>query len=116
MAKNQKDTFIVAASPVYLKAVKGSRENGLARPKAIVVIFISKGYEGRLIKHVDLSHAGLMGRLNTNMNCLNSGYANQKNRKVLCLALSDIKYDKRGQCIICFYSAHKQLYNFTPMI
>ncbi len=78
MAKNQKDTFIVAGSPVYIRAVKGYRENGLAKPKAIVVIFISKGYEGRLIKHVDLSHAGLMGRLITNMNFLNINYANEK--------------------------------------
>ncbi|MDU4839821.1 MAG: hypothetical protein E6X49_01545 [Leclercia adecarboxylata] len=60
MAKNQKDTFIVAGSPVYIRAVKGYKENGLVRPKAIVVIFILKGYEGRLIKYVDLSHAGLM--------------------------------------------------------
>lgn len=78
MAKNQKDTFIVAGSPVYIRAVKGYRENGLARRKAIVVIFISKVYEVRLIKHVDLSHAGLMGRLNTNMNCLIISYANEK--------------------------------------
>ena len=78
MAKIQKDTFVVAGSPVYIRAVEGYRENGLARPKTIVVIFISKGYEGRLIKHVDLSHAGLMGRLNTNLNCLNSSYANAK--------------------------------------
>lgn len=78
MAKNQKDTFLVAGLPVYIMAVKGYRENGLARPKAIEVIFISKGYEDRLIKHVDLSQAGLMGRLNTNLNCLNISYANEK--------------------------------------
>lgn len=65
-------------SPVNIRAVKSFKENDLARPKAIVVIFISKGYEGRLIKHVDLIHAGLMGRLNTNMKCLNISYANEK--------------------------------------
>lgn len=73
------DRFVVAASPVYLRAVETDLLAGrgaLSAPEQLQVV-TSKGYQGSLKDSVRYTSAGMMKMLNTNMTGLNVSYALQ---------------------------------------
>lgn len=73
------DRFVVAASPVYLRAVESDLLAGrgaLTTPEQLQVV-TSKGYQGSLKDSVRYTSAGMMKGLNTNMTGLNVSYALQ---------------------------------------
>lgn len=73
------DRFVVAASPVYLRAVEAdllAGRNALRTPEQLQVV-TSKGYQGGLKDSVRYTSADMMKELNTNMTGLNVSYALQ---------------------------------------
>ncbi|EOV3157515.1 DUF6884 domain-containing protein [Enterobacter ludwigii] len=73
------DRFVVAASPVYLRAVESDLLAGrkaLCNPEQLAVV-TSKGYQGSLNDNVKYTSADMMKALNTNMTGLNINYALQ---------------------------------------
>lgn len=88
MKKNPNDKFIVAGSPVYVKAVELDIYKGLQQTNADLTIVTSKGYKGPLSRHITCSHSGLLGRLRSNMTCLNISYA----RDLIALELTGNHY------------------------
>ncbi|EPK7533850.1 DUF6884 domain-containing protein [Klebsiella pneumoniae] len=73
------DRFVVAASPVYLRAVESDLLAGrgaLTTPEQLQVV-TPKGYQGSLKDSVRYTSAGMMKGLNTNMTGLNVSYALQ---------------------------------------
>ncbi|HGY0482201.1 TPA: DUF6884 domain-containing protein [Salmonella enterica subsp. enterica serovar Derby] len=73
------DRFVVAASPVYLRAVEADLLAGrdtLRTPEQLHVV-TSKGYQGGLKDSVRYTSADMMKELNTNMTGLNVSYALQ---------------------------------------
>lgn len=73
------DRFVLAASPVYLRAVESDLYAGreaLCTPEQLVVV-TSKGYQGTLKDSVRYTSADMMKELNTNMTGLNISYALQ---------------------------------------
>ncbi|MDW2745261.1 DUF6884 domain-containing protein [Atlantibacter subterraneus] len=73
------ERFVVAASPVYLRAVEPDLLAGrysLCAPEQLTVI-TSKGYQGPLKDSVIYTNAGMMKGLNTNMTGLNVSCAVQ---------------------------------------
>lgn len=73
------DRFVVAASPVYLRAVESDLLAGrkaLSTPEQLKVV-TSKGYKGILKDSVRYTSAAMMRGLNTNMTGLNICYALQ---------------------------------------
>ena len=73
------DRFVVAASPVYLRAVESDLLAGrgeLTTSEQLQVV-TSKGYQGSLKDSVRYTSAGMMKGLNTNMTGLNICYALQ---------------------------------------
>jgi hypothetical protein len=71
------DRFVVAASPVYLRAVESdllAGKGALTTPEQLQVV-TSKGYQGGLKDSVRYTNAGMMKGLNTNMTGLNICYA-----------------------------------------
>ena len=73
------DRFVVAASPVYLRATETDLLAGramLCSPEQLLII-TSKGYQGGLKDSVSYTSAGMMKALNTNMTGLNISYAVQ---------------------------------------
>lgn len=79
MQERPGDRFVVAASPVYLRAVESDLLAGrgtLTTPEQLQVV-TSKGYQGSLKDSVRYTSAGMMKGLNTNMTGLNVSYALQ---------------------------------------
>lgn len=77
MRERPHDRFIIAASPVYLRAVEEDLSAGrdeLASPEQLTIV-TSKGYQGRLGNSITLSSAAMMTELNTNMTGLNISHA-----------------------------------------
>lgn len=77
MQERPHDRFIVAASPVYLRAVEEDLRAGrdeLASPEQLTIV-TSKGYQGCLGNCITLSSAAMMKELNTNMTGLNISHA-----------------------------------------
>ncbi|HHH4239786.1 TPA: DUF6884 domain-containing protein [Enterobacter hormaechei subsp. steigerwaltii] len=73
------DRFVVAASPVYLRAVESDLYAGreaLCTPEQLVVV-TSKSYQGILKGSVIYTNADMINALNTNMAGLNISYATQ---------------------------------------
>jgi len=73
------DRFVVAASPLYLRAVESDLLAGrkaLCNPEQLAVV-TSKGYQGILKDNVRYTSADMMKALNTNMTGLNISYALQ---------------------------------------
>ncbi|MDQ1757917.1 DUF6884 domain-containing protein (plasmid) [Enterobacter bugandensis] len=73
------DRFVVAASPVYLRAVEAdllAGRDALRTPEQLQVV-TSKGYQGGLKDSVRYTSADMMKELNTNMTGLNVSYALQ---------------------------------------
>lgn len=73
------DRFVVAASPVYLRAVEAdllAGRDALRTPEQLQVV-TSKGYQGGLKDSVRYTNADMMKELNTNMTGLNVSYALQ---------------------------------------
>lgn len=71
------DRFVVAASPLYLRAVESDLLAGmkaLCNPEQLAVV-TSKGYQGSLKGNVKYTSADMMKALNTNMTGLNINYA-----------------------------------------
>lgn len=73
------DRFVVAASPVYLRAVESDllAGRGALRTSEQLQVVTSKGYQGKLKDNVRYTSAGMMKALNTNMTGLNISYASQ---------------------------------------
>ncbi|MEG5488276.1 hypothetical protein UXP05_22335 [Enterobacter hormaechei] len=79
MQSRPDDRFVVAASPVYLRAVDSDLYAGreaLCTPEQLVVV-TSKGYQGILKGSVIYTSADMIKALNTNMTGLNISYATQ---------------------------------------
>nr|WP_142017648.1 DUF6884 domain-containing protein [Serratia fonticola] len=79
MRERPADRFVVAASPLYLRAVESDLHAGreaLCSPEHLQII-TSKGYQGSLKKNVRYTRANMMKGLNTNMTGLNISYALQ---------------------------------------
>lgn len=79
MQERPDDRFVVAASPVYLRAVESdllAGRDALRAPEQLQVV-TSKGYQGSLKDNVRYTSAGMMKALNTNMTGLNISYALQ---------------------------------------
>lgn len=77
MQKRPLDRFVIAASPVYLRAVEADLSAGrgeLLSPELLTIV-TSKGYQGHLRDNVRYTSAGMMKMLNTNMAGLNISYA-----------------------------------------
>ncbi|MCH2683689.1 tgtA5 cluster protein 2 [Leclercia adecarboxylata] len=77
MHQRPHDRFIVAASPVYLKAVEEdlyAGSNELASLEQLTIV-TSKGYQGCFGNNVTLTSAAMMNELNTNMTGLNISHA-----------------------------------------
>jgi len=77
MQERPHERFIVAASPVYLKAVEEdlcSGRNELASLKQLTIV-TSKAYQGCPGNNVVLASAAMMKELNTNMTGLNISHA-----------------------------------------
>lgn len=73
------DRFVVAASPLYLRAVESDLLAGmkaLCNPEQLAVV-TSKGYQGSLKGNTMYTSADMMKALNTNMTGLNISYALQ---------------------------------------
>ncbi|EDS6807062.1 hypothetical protein AZH90_004331 [Salmonella enterica subsp. enterica serovar Legon] len=73
------DRFVIAASPVYLRAVEDdlcAGRDALTSPDQLTIV-TSKGYQGCLSRSVTLASAAMMGTLNTNLTGLNVSYAAQ---------------------------------------
>ncbi|MBE3289156.1 DUF6884 domain-containing protein [Enterobacter cloacae complex sp. P31C] len=73
------DRFVVAASPVYLRAVEADllAGRGALRTSEQLQVVTSKGYRGKLKDNVRYTGADMMKALNTNMAGLNVCYALQ---------------------------------------
>lgn len=79
MQARSDDRFVVAASPVYLRAVEAdllAGRDALRTPEQLQVV-TSKGYRGSLKDSVRYTSADMMKELNTNMTGLNVSYALQ---------------------------------------
>ncbi|WP_431622410.1 DUF6884 domain-containing protein [Enterobacter hormaechei] len=79
MQSRPDDRFVVAASPVYLRAVDSDLyavREALCTPEQLVVV-TSKGYQGILKGSVIYTSADMINALNTNMTGLNISYATQ---------------------------------------
>jgi hypothetical protein len=79
MQERPDDRFVIAASPVYLRAVE---EDLCSARRALhsldqLTIVTSQGYRGHLSENVRMTNAGMMKTLNTNMTGLNLSYALQ---------------------------------------
>lgn len=73
------DQFVLAASPVYLRAVEedlSAGRNELALSDQLTIV-TTQGYKGCLREHVTLTSAAMMRDLNTNLTGLNVSYATQ---------------------------------------
>lgn len=73
------DRFVVAPSPLYLRAVESdllAGMNALCNPEQLAVV-TSKGHQGSLKGNVKYTSADMMKTLNTNMTGLNISYARQ---------------------------------------
>ena len=73
------DRFVVAASPLYLRAVESDLFAGrkaLCNPEQLTVV-TSKGYQGSLKGNTKYTSADMMKALNINMTGLNISYALQ---------------------------------------
>lgn len=73
------DRFVIAASPVYLRAVEEdicSARQALRRPDSLTIV-TTKGYQGPLSDNIKLASAEMMKLLKTNMTGLNICYALQ---------------------------------------
>jgi len=79
MQSRPADRFVVAASPLYLRAVESDLLAGmkaLCNPEQLAVV-TSKGYQGSLKGNTMYTSADMMKALNTNMTGLNISYALQ---------------------------------------
>ncbi|MEG5923540.1 hypothetical protein UXQ12_24100 [Enterobacter hormaechei] len=79
MQSRPTDRFVVAASPLYLRAVESDLLAGmkaLCNPEQLAVV-TSKGYQGSLKGNTLYTSADMMKALNTNMTGLNISYALQ---------------------------------------
>ncbi|MFP2565192.1 DUF6884 domain-containing protein [Enterobacter ludwigii] len=79
MQARSDDRYVVAASPVYLRAVEADLLAGrgaLRTPEQLQVV-TSKGYQGSLKDSVRYTRADMMKELNTNMTGLHVSYALQ---------------------------------------
>ncbi|HBE3287391.1 TPA: hypothetical protein KL544_003137 [Escherichia coli] len=79
MREKPADSFVIAASPVYLRAVESDLLEGrdsLYAPEQLRVV-TSKGYQGALKDSIRYASADMMKGLNTNMTGLNVSYALQ---------------------------------------
>lgn len=77
MRKRPLDRFIIATSPVYLRAVEEDLRRGreaLHSTKQLTIV-TSKGYQGNMKENIRYSSAGMMKTLKTNMTGLNISYA-----------------------------------------
>lgn len=77
MRSRPNDQFVLAASPVYLRAVEKDLSAGrdaLVSPEQLKIV-TSKGYRGNLYRHIKLTSSTMMGTLNTNLTGLNVSYA-----------------------------------------
>lgn len=77
MQQRPLDRFIVAASPVYLRAVENDLRVGskaLASSEQLTVV-TSKAWRGELNGQIRVTNAGMMKELNTNMTGLNISLA-----------------------------------------
>lgn len=75
---NNNDLFVVAASPLYLKAIEHDLLEGIKHvqnPKAQIIITTTHGYNGRLSTFVKYGSREMMGILNSNMTTLNIKHA-----------------------------------------
>jgi len=78
LQKNQTDSFVIAASPVYLRAVENDLIRGIAKlpdPSTQVTIVTTQGYRGVLQPYLRLGNKDMMGLLNSNMTTLNIKHA-----------------------------------------
>lgn len=74
MNLNPMDDYVIAGSPVYIKAVEHDVQEGLKalqNPVKQLTIITSKAYSGLLEPYLIRSHAGMLGEFNSNMVCLN---------------------------------------------
>jgi len=79
MKKDPHDRFVIAASPVYLRAVEEDLRAGcetLVSPEQLTIV-TSKSWQGSINGQVHITNAGMMNVLNTNMTGLNISYAAQ---------------------------------------
>jgi hypothetical protein len=79
------DRFVIAASPMYLRAIEDdlcSARRALHSPEQLTIV-TSQGYRGHLSENVRMTNAGMMKTLNTNMTGLNLSYALQILNKLI---------------------------------
>lgn len=72
------DVFVLALSPVYLRAIEADLLGGMASldvPARQLRIVTSQGYRGPLLPWITFSHAGLLTPLHTNFTALNVSLA-----------------------------------------
>lgn len=78
LQKNQTDSFVIAASPVYLRAVENDLLRGISSlpdPMTQITIVTTRGYRGGLQPYLRFGNKDMMGLLNSNMTTLNIKHA-----------------------------------------
>lgn len=77
MQQRPNDQFVLAASPVYLRAVEEdlcAGRDALTSPESLTIV-TTKGYQGSLQRNVTLANATMTREFNTNLTGLNISYA-----------------------------------------
>lgn len=77
MQQRPHDQFVLAASPVYLRAIEEdlcAGRDALSSPERLTIV-TTKGYQGTLQRNVTLANAAMTRELNTNLTGLNISYA-----------------------------------------
>ncbi|WP_447886159.1 hypothetical protein [Serratia fonticola] len=78
LSLNNADKFVIAVSPVYLRAVEHDLLQGITylhKPKEQIIIATSKGYGGLLSPYIQVGSKSMMALLNSNMTTLNIKHA-----------------------------------------
>lgn len=78
LRQNSQDTFIIAASPVYLNAIENDLAKGvsyLPEPKNQLTIATSAAYTGLLKPYVRCGDSSMLRKLKSNMTTLNIKHA-----------------------------------------
>lgn len=86
LRQNSEDTFIIAASPVYLKAIENDLAKGvsyLPEPKNQLTITTSAAYTGLLKPYVRCGDSSMLKNLNSNMTTLNIKHAESLVYKII---------------------------------
>lgn len=97
MQQRPHDHFVLAASPVYLRAIEEdlcAGRDALTSPDRLTIV-TTKGYHGTLQRNVALASADMTRKLVTNLTGLNISYATHIIERITARSISDNGYAVR---------------------